>query len=377
MKPAGAKKSPRSSKAAAAAGQQLLDVRDRGGGVQNACRDPPEGEHAAVPEALQQLWREASEELPRSAAAIDRAASAASSTCTSTYSSSSSAAAPATARSWGRPPPAASTSPVRQRSQQAPAQPQTYAGAVQQLFPSLACILTTYHGKPGADGPDAEVLSSKLQALHQRCITWHQRHTGGQRQQCDGPAADAPTADSASPAVAAEAAAAAPPTRFYIIVDDPQHPEIREVVQLAMAGLPGWQEDPADSYSSAAGPPAAAGAPARACLWDLLWCWSVKLPVSSGELLAWQRVNHFGEARQLARKDLLKKHLGRWAACSGCYQWRWLDVGERLGFSGSDAAACPLAPTAQVPVAAGQQRLGAPLQRHAHHLCAPQGAACL
>jgi hypothetical protein len=30
------------------------------------------------------------------------------------------------------------------------------------------------------------------------------------------------------------------------------------------------------------------------------------------DLLVWQRVNHFPEAKQLTRKDLLKKHLVRY-----------------------------------------------------------------
>ncbi len=33
----------------------------------------------------------------------------------------------------------------------------------------------------------------------------------------------------------------------------------------------------------------------------------------------WQRVNHFPEAKQLTRKDLLKKHLVR-------YQVKWLTI---------------------------------------------------
>jgi hypothetical protein len=30
-----------------------------------------------------------------------------------------------------------------------------------------------------------------------------------------------------------------------------------------------------------------------------------------GDLLSWQRVNHFPEAKQLTRKDLLKRHMVR------------------------------------------------------------------
>ena len=32
------------------------------------------------------------------------------------------------------------------------------------------------------------------------------------------------------------------------------------------------------------------------------------------DLLVWQKVNHFPEAKQLTRKDLLKKHLVRYQA---------------------------------------------------------------
>jgi hypothetical protein len=48
-------------------------------------------------------------------------------------------------------------------------------------------------------------------------------------------------------------------------------------------------------------------------MWNVLWSWSVRPPrLLYGELLTWQRVNHFPEARQLTRKDLLKKHLARY-----------------------------------------------------------------
>ena len=36
----------------------------------------------------------------------------------------------------------------------------------------------------------------------------------------------------------------------------------------------------------------------------------VRVPFS--ELLVWQKVNHFPEAKQLTRKDLLKRHLVRY-----------------------------------------------------------------
>jgi hypothetical protein len=44
--------------------------------------------------------------------------------------------------------------------------------------------------------------------------------------------------------------------------------------------------------------------------WDVLWTWRAP-KISWAELLPWQRVNHFPQARHLTRKDLLKKHLQR------------------------------------------------------------------
>ena len=49
----------------------------------------------------------------------------------------------------------------------------------------------------------------------------------------------------------------------------------------------------------------------RSCAtWNLLWTWRPP-KVNYSELLPWQRVNHFPNARNLTRKDLLKKHLQR------------------------------------------------------------------
>jgi len=42
-----------------------------------------------------------------------------------------------------------------------------------------------------------------------------------------------------------------------------------------------------------------------------MWTWSCKVPVPYSDLMIWQKVNHFPDARQLTRKDLLKRHLSR------------------------------------------------------------------
>ncbi len=144
-----------------------------------------------------------------------------------------------------------------------------------------------------------------------------------------------------------------------------RRPQVRDVVNAALAllGGSGWALDPADQVTEPAkpdadddGPPGPGGggsgpgsgpgsaatsrpttaAPSgsggalgvqasggsgsgptgeRRChVWNVLWSWSVRCRVPTSELLVWQRVNHFSEARQLTRKDLLKKHLAKYQA---------------------------------------------------------------
>ncbi|KAJ9508034.1 hypothetical protein QJQ45_021364 [Haematococcus lacustris] len=166
--------------------------------------------------------------------------------------------------------------------------------------------------------------------------------------------------------MALQAAAPTPtrplPLRYYAVADDSAHPEVRQVLELALGPLPGWRPDPLDQVTEQARPdnweddtglclaeagqrnlgagsaaggaaaaaagdgdagrqasvPGAGAAPyhqqrsplaGRCNVWNLLWSWSVKARPPLSELLVWQRVNHFPEARQLTRKDLLKKHL--------------------------------------------------------------------
>ena len=44
--------------------------------------------------------------------------------------------------------------------------------------------------------------------------------------------------------------------------------------------------------------------------WDLLWTWS-RPKIAWEELLSFQRVNHFPNAREISRKDHLKRNLCR------------------------------------------------------------------
>ena len=56
--------------------------------------------------------------------------------------------------------------------------------------------------------------------------------------------------------------------------------------------------------------PGCVGQRQHAGTWNMLWTWR-QPKLNWEELLPWQRVNHFPQARQLTRKDLLKKHLQR------------------------------------------------------------------
>jgi hypothetical protein len=54
--------------------------------------------------------------------------------------------------------------------------------------------------------------------------------------------------------------------------------------------------------------------------WNLLWTWS-KPRIDYSSLLVWQRVNHFPRSRELTRKDLLKRNIGKMESlCAGSKQ---------------------------------------------------------
>ena len=54
--------------------------------------------------------------------------------------------------------------------------------------------------------------------------------------------------------------------------------------------------------------------------WNLLWTWS-KPRINFNSLLVWQKVNHFPRSRELTRKDLLKRNIGRMEKlCAGSKQ---------------------------------------------------------
>ena len=90
--------------------------------------------------------------------------------------------------------------------------------------------------------------------------------------------------------------------RIFKVVQN--RPEVASIVSGAFMGLKeqGWSELPSghkDSYA-----------------WNMLWTWS-KPKIAWADLLAWQRVNHFPEAKQLTRKDNLKRHVQRFRNIPG------------------------------------------------------------
>lgn len=51
--------------------------------------------------------------------------------------------------------------------------------------------------------------------------------------------------------------------------------------------------------------------------YNMLWTWTASHRPAAADLLAWQRVNHFGGIGALTRKDLLKRHIERARAVFG------------------------------------------------------------
>eukprot|EP00798_Chlamydomonas_sp_ICE-L_P012583 gene12583-15807_t len=155
--------------------------------------------------------------------------------------------------------------------------------------------------------------------------------------------------------------------RYLAVADDTLHSEVREVMKLAFQDEADWELDPIDqvteeAQADSAGVPqpitgvgslshtgtlpasmsnqviagrpgtlpasmnnqVIAGRPGtsqrlagRCHMWNLMWSWSVKMKVPFNDLMIWQKVNHFPEAKQLTRKDLLKRHLVKYQVMHG------------------------------------------------------------
>lgn len=87
-----------------------------------------------------------------------------------------------------------------------------------------------------------------------------------------------------------------PHERRYIRIAS-SHKEVTYIVRRALALDPRWQEVPAHF--------------GNAPVWNLMWSWG-KPPIYRNLLLTFQKVNHFKQARELTRKDMIKKNLSRY-----------------------------------------------------------------
>ena len=99
-----------------------------------------------------------------------------------------------------------------------------------------------------------------------------------------------------------KAAAALPPTAettvaresslFYRVVKN--RSEVYDIISRGFARKKGWNELPhgLDLRNS----------------WNLLWTWS-KIKIDLTKLLVWQKCNHFSGAKNVSRKDFLKRNI--------------------------------------------------------------------
>jgi len=92
------------------------------------------------------------------------------------------------------------------------------------------------------------------------------------------------------------------PLRFIRIASSRK--EVAGIVRRALLLLRDERGD--DTWCEV--PPALSGS---GSWWNCLWSWG-KPPVNRNTLLTWQRVNHFAHARELTRKDMLKRNLSRY-----------------------------------------------------------------
>jgi len=170
-------------------------------------------------------------------------------------------------------------------------------------FKSLDQIFTWFAEGNGPDEARFAELAGRLlkdwQALQDTYGRWERMATeeGG-----EGGAGDSAAIKAAVRRAAKHNSGKGAARRIFKVVQN--RPEVASIVSEAFVQLKeqGWGEMPSGHKESYA--------------WNMLWTWS-KPKIVWADLLAWQRVNHFPEAKQLTRKDNLKRHVQRFRNIPG------------------------------------------------------------
>ena len=187
-------------------------------------------------------------------------------------------------------------------------------GALYSCFEEIFTAFARVPGAPpAARRADARAVADLYRSTAAAADAWLASHDGaGDDDGAPSPGAAAAAAMRAFwPAAAAAAASEAPRggsrgVRYYRCPCE-AHAEVSSIVARALSDTDAvgeWRLE--ESGSGAELPPGLGG------LYNLLWTWaSAHRPARPGELLTWQRCNHFAGIKALTRKDLLARHLER------------------------------------------------------------------
>ena len=184
-------------------------------------------------------------------------------------------------------------------------------GCFEEIFTAFARVPGA---PPAARRADARAVADLYRSTAAALDAWCASHAGDGDDGAPSPGAAVAAAMRAFwPAAAAAAAAAAEATRSssrgvrYYRCPCEAHEEVSSIVASALADADAvgeWRLE--ESGGGADATPGLGG------VWNLLWTWaSAHRPARPGELLTWQRCNHFAGIKALTRKDLLARHLER------------------------------------------------------------------